>query len=357
MPAQSPVGVPGGQSSLRFRNLGESMSGRSVRLVLGVLVLQTAFVLSCVGAFRAPVPHRIPLGVAAPTTPIADDTFYLLALLPGEPVDPLRVADEAAAVDRIHSRQVDGALVLSRSGTVDLLLVASGAGPLLAKELATHVSAAERRQGRTVRVRDVVPIAAGDKRLLSSFSLVVGWCAGGILCASVQASGAGRRRLAGPRASVAMGVLLVYSVLAGLLGVLVARTLLDAVPGNFCALWALGSVLVLTVGALTLALYELAGALGIGLALLLVVVLGVPSAGGVYPTESLPPFWRAVGPSLPPGAGLDAVESIAYFRGAGAGGPLWTLLAWAGGGAAVVLLGGVLVSRSRPPAARATRRP
>lgn len=153
-----------------------------------------------------------------------------------------------------------------------------------------------------------------------------------------------------------MGVLLTYSVLAGLLGVLVARTLLDAVPGNFWALWALGSLLVLAVGALTLALYELAGALGIGLALLLVAVLGVPGAGGVYPTELLPSFWRAVGPSLPPGAGLDAVDSIAYFHGAGAGGPWWTLVAWAGGSAAVVLLSGVLTSRPRPPAARAARR-
>ncbi|MFJ1898786.1 DUF3533 domain-containing protein [Streptomyces sp. NPDC088115] len=356
MAAQSPVGVPGGQSSPRFRGVGECVSGRSVRLVLGVLVLQTAFVLSCVGAFRDPVPHRVPLAVTAPTTRIADDAFYQLALLPGEPVDPLRVADEAAALDRIHGREVDGALVLSRSGTADLLLVASGAGPLLAEELARHVTAAERHQGRTVRVRDVVPVAPGDKRLLSSFSLVVGWCAGGVLCASAQAYGARRRRPAGPRASAAMGVQLMYSVLAGLLGVLVARTLLDAVPGNFWALWALGSLLVLTVGALTLALYEWAGAPGIGLALLLVAVLGVPSAGGVYPTELLPPFWRAVGPSLPPGAGLDAVDSIAYFRGAGAGGPLWTLLAWAGG-AVVVLLGGVLVSRSRPPAARVTRRP
>ncbi|WP_326673868.1 DUF3533 domain-containing protein [Streptomyces sp. NBC_01257] len=332
------------------------MSGTSVRLVLGVLVLQTAFVLSCIGAFRDPAPHRVPLAITAPTTRIADDTFYQLALLPGEPVDPFRVADEAAALDRIRGRQVKGALIVSRSGTDDLLLVASGAGPSLARELATHVGAAERQQGRTVRVRDVAPIAPGDRRLLSSFSLVVGWCAGGILCASVQALVAGRRPGV-VRASVKTGVLLMYSVLAGLLGVLVARTLLNAVPGDFWALWAVGSLLVLAAGALTLALHELAGVPGIGLALVLVVVLGVPGSGGVYPTELLPTFWRTAGPSLPPGAGLDALTSVAYFRGAGAGGPLWTLLAWAGGGAAVVLLGGVRAPRSHAPAGRTTRSP
>lgn len=323
---------------------------------MGVEPHPTAFVLSCIGAFRDPVPHRIPLAITVPTTQIADDAFYQLALLPGEPVYPLRVTDEAAAVDQIHSCQVDGALVLSRSGNEDLLLVAGGAGPLLAKELATHVIVSERRQGRTVRVQDVVPIAPGDKRLLSSFSLVVGWCFGGILCGSVQAWGAGRRP-AGSRASVTTGVLLTYSVVAGLLGSLVARTLLNAVPGEFWALWALGSLLVLAVGALTFALYELAGALGIGLALLLVVVLGVPSSGGVYPTELLPTFWRAVGPSLPPGAGVDAVRSIAYFHGAGAGGPLRALSAWAAGCAAVILLSGGLASRVRPPAPQTGRRP
>lgn len=45
---------------------------------------------------------RIALAVTDPTTRIADDTLYQLALLPGEPVESIRVADEAAALDRIQ---------------------------------------------------------------------------------------------------------------------------------------------------------------------------------------------------------------------------------------------------------------
>ncbi|WP_406447830.1 ABC transporter permease [Streptomyces sp. NBC_00876] len=356
MAAQSPGGDLGGHSSVGLRGIGGNMSGRSALLVLGVLVLQTAFVLSCIGAFRDHTAHRIPLAVTGPTTRMADDAFYRLALLPGEPVDPRRVADEAAARKQIRSREVDGALVLAPRGSADLLLVAGGAGPVLAGQLASHVVAAEKLHGRTVRVQDMVPIASGDPRSLSSFSLVVGWCAGGILCALVPAFGAGCRPAGPRRTPVYMGVLLMYSVLAGLLGALVAGPLLNAVPGNFWALWGLGSLLVLAVGALTLALYELAGVLGIGLVLLLVIVLGMPSAGGVYPTELLPALWRTLGPSLPPGAGLEAARSIGYFRGNGAAGPLWTLSAWAAGGAAVALLCGVLGSRARAPAGRAGRR-
>ncbi|MFD9421447.1 MULTISPECIES: DUF3533 domain-containing protein [unclassified Streptomyces] len=357
MAAQSSDGGLGGHSAIGLRGIRGAGSGRSALLLLGVLVLQTAFVLSCIDAFLEHTPHRIPLAVTAPTTRIADDAFYRLALLPGEPVDPRQVADEAAARKQIRDREVAGALVLAPHGTADLLLVAGGAGPLLAEELAAHVTAAEKLHGRTVRIRDVVPTAPGDPRSLSCFSLVVGWCAGSILCALVLAFRAGGGRAGAHLAPAALGVLLLYSVLAGLLGTLVAGPLMDAAPGNFWALWGLGSLLVLAVGALTLALYELAGVLGIGLALLLVVVLGVPSAGGVCPTELLPTFWRTIGPSLPPGAGLDAARSIAYFSGNGAGGPLRTLSVWAAGGAAVALLCGVLASRAGAPAGQGRRRP
>ena len=60
------------------------------------------------------------------------------------------------------------------------------------------------------------------------------------------------------------------------------------------------------------------GLVGIGLAILVFVVLGNPSAGGAYPAQLLPPFWSAIGPWLPPGAATGAIRGIVYFGGAGA---------------------------------------
>ncbi|MBT1190384.1 DUF3533 domain-containing protein, partial [Streptomyces sp. CJ_13] len=131
------------------------------------------------------------------------------------------------------------------------------------------------------------------------------------------------------RALIRLGVLLAYAVVAGLLGTVIAGPVLGALPGSITALWGLGTLVVFSVGAITLAFQGLAGVVGIGLAILVVVVFGNPSAGGAYPYPLLPPFWKAIGPALPPGAGTYAARSIAYFRGNDALGSFLVLAGWA----------------------------
>ncbi|MEO3975424.1 DUF3533 domain-containing protein [Streptomyces sp. CAU 1734] len=317
--------------------LKDAVSLRAALLVIGVLALQVAFVVSYIGAFHHPKPQEIPLAVAAPDQRSADGAVRRLAALPGDPVDPRAVRSEAAAREGIEQRDVDGALLVAGPGGTDTLLVASAAGAALSDALTEVIVAAERSEGRRVEVVDVVPDAPGDARGLSSFYLVIGWCVGGYLCAAILAISAGARPANTHRAFIRLGVLLLYSIAAGLLGTVVAGPVLDALPGSVPALWGLGTLLVFTVGAITLALQGLAGVIGIGLAIALVVVLGNPSAGGAYPYPLLPPFWRAIGPALPPGAGTFAARSIAYFKGNATGGPLLVLAAWAVGGAAVTV--------------------
>ncbi|QKW10289.1 DUF3533 domain-containing protein [Streptomyces sp. NA04227] len=340
----------GGRPGVETRDgSARTPGGRWAAVALCVLVLQIAFVASCVGALRNRDAHRIPLAVTVPSTRVGDDAFYRLALLPGEPVDPRRVASEAAARRQILDRDVDGALILDPDGTADVLLVAGGAGPELARELAAYVRAAERTQGRTVRVRDIVPGAPGDPRSLASFSLVVGWCGGGLLLGALSAPARGRSgRFRGPLARLAG--LALYALVAGLLGALVAGPVLDALPGSVWALWGLGSLLVLAAAAGALALREAAGEAGIAVAVLLIVVLGLPSAGGMFPHPLLPGFWRTVGPLLPPGAGLEGVRSVVYFDGNGAGGTLRVLGAWVVCGAALTLFCAALRGSPRPHA-------
>ncbi|MCF3182317.1 DUF3533 domain-containing protein [Streptomyces polychromogenes] len=328
----------------------DAVTLRAAVLVLGVLALQLAFVISYIGAFHHPKPSEIPIAVAAPAQPLAARTAERLGALPGKPLDPRAVADEATALAQIRNREVDGALIIDPARPNDRLLVASGAGASLSQALEQIVGAAEKSQGRGVVVVDVAPADRGDSRGLSSFYLVVGWCVGGYLCAAVLAVSAGARPANVHRAVIRLGTLLLYSIAAGLLGTLIAGPVLGALPGPITALWGLGTLVVFAVGALTLALQGLAGVVGIGLAILLVVVLGNPSAGGAYPYPLLPPFWRAIGPALPPGAGTFAARSIAYFRGSGAAGPMLVLSAWAVAGSAVTLVCAA-VRRGRPGAA------
>ncbi|MFD9354988.1 DUF3533 domain-containing protein [Streptomyces sp. NPDC060031] len=333
-PTQSPEPAPPGGFLAEIK---DAVTTRAAVLVLGVLALQLAFITSYIGAFHHPKPSEIPIAVAAPLAPVAERSADQLDTLPGKPLDPHAVKDEAAALRQIENRDVDGALIIDPGGKTDRLLVASGAGAALSQALTEVVGLAEKAQGRTVLVTDVAPAAAGDGRGLSSFYLVIGWCVGGYLCAAILAISAGARPANIHRAVIRLGALLLYSIAAGLLGAVIAGPVLDALPGSIPALWGLGTLVVFAVGAITLAFQGVAGVVGIGLAILLVVVFGNPSAGGAYPYPLLPPFWRTIGPALPPGAGTYAARSITYFKGNGAGGPMLVLAAWAVAGSAVTL--------------------
>ncbi|HET6359694.1 DUF3533 domain-containing protein [Streptomyces sp.] len=327
--------------------LKDAVSVRAAVLVIGVLALQLAFITSYIGAFHHPKPHEIPLAVVTPAAQITDQAVQRLSALPGDPLDPRAVEDEATAVRQIRNRDVDGALIVDPRGAADRLLVAGAAGASLSQALTEVIATTERAQRRTVAVVDVVPNASGDARGLSSFYLAIGWCVGGYLCAAILAISHGARPANTARALIRLGALLLYSIAAGLLGTVIAGPVLDALPGSIMALWGLGTLLVFAVGAITLAFQGLAGIVGIGLAILLVVVFGNPSAGGAYAYPLLPPFWRAIGPALPPGAGTFSARSIAYFEGNGMTGPMWVLAAWAAGGALVTT--GLALLRSRRP--------
>jgi uncharacterized phage infection (PIP) family protein YhgE len=119
--------------------------------------------------------------------------------------------------------------------------------------------------------------------------------------------------------------------------VLIVDTLLGALTGHFLALAGVGALLVFIAGAVTVALQELIGILGIGIAVVLFVVLGNPSSGGAYQLPLLPGFWRAIGNALPNGAGVDAVRRIVYFGSNGATDRLFTIGAY-GLGAVIVAL-------------------
>ncbi|TGB09431.1 DUF3533 domain-containing protein [Streptomyces palmae] len=327
---------------------GGAVTLRAALLVIGTLLLQLGFITSYLGAFHHPTPHRVDLDVVAPTAQLRDRTAHQLDGLSGSPLDAHPVSDEAKATRRIKHRETDAALIVNPSGRTDRLLVAGAAGNSLAQATEQVVTAAERSAGRTVAATDIVPASSGDSRSLSSFYLVIGWCVGGYLCAAILAISAGARPASPRRAVIRLAVLALYSVLAGLGGAIIVGPVLGALPGSFPALWGLGALTVFAVGAATLALQALFGVLGIGLAILLVVVLGNPSSGGPYPYPLLPAFWRHIGPYLPPGAGTWTSRSIAYFQGNAVTWPLLVLAGWAVVGTLLTLLASAIRTRVHP---------
>ncbi|WP_406860005.1 DUF3533 domain-containing protein [Streptomyces sp. HUAS MG47] len=314
-----------------------AVTPRAALLVIGVLALQLLFITSYVGALHDPKPRDIKVAVVAPAqlaAPIADR----LDKLPGSPLDPRTLTDERIARDQMFNREVDAALVVDPRSTTDTLMIASGQGSSETQALVRIFTRVEQQQQRTLRLDDVAPVSTRDAGGLTAFYLVVGWSIGGYLCAAVLAISAGARPVNRMRAAIRLLVMAAYAVVAGLLGTLIAGPVLDALPGNIGSLWGLGALTVFAVGAATLALQSVFGIVGIGLAILLVVVAGNPSAGGAYPPPLLPDFWRAIGPALPPGAATWTARSIAYFRGNSVATPTLVLALWAALGTIVTLL-------------------
>ncbi|MFF8564016.1 DUF3533 domain-containing protein [Streptomyces albidoflavus] len=318
--------------------LRDAVTPRTTLLVIGALALQLLFIASYVGALHDPRPHHVPFGVAVPgAAGQSEELAARLGGLDGEPLDARTVADEAEARHQIMERKLDGALVVDPEGTTDRLLVASGGGTVLAEALERIVTRADATEDRQVRTVDVAPAGDDDFNGLSSFYLVVGWCVGGYLTASLLAISAGTRPANGRRAVIRLATMALYAIAGGLGGAVVVGPILGALPGSLWGLWGLGALVVFSVGALTLALEAATGVVGIGLAVLIVVVGGNPSAGGAFPLPMLPPFWEAIGPALQPGAGTWAARSIAYFDGRALTGSLLVLAAWAAGGILVTL--------------------
>ncbi|MFF8248557.1 DUF3533 domain-containing protein [Streptomyces griseus] len=314
-----------------------AVTPRAALLVIGVLGLQLLFIASYVGALHKPKPTDVAFGVVAPQQ-VSRQLVAQLDGLPGGPLDPRTVSSAAEAREQIMNRDIDGALIVSPEGRTDTLLVASGGGTVLSgslERLLTEVTASQQRAVRTV---DVAPASPEDFDGLSSFYLVVGWCVGGYLCASILAISAGTKPANRQRAVIRTAVMALYAVAGGIGGAVIIGPILGALPGSVWGLAGLGALVVFAVGMITLALEALTGIVGIGLAVLIIVVAGNPSAGGAFPLPMLPDFWRAIGPALPPGAGTWTARSIAYFRGNAVTGPLLVLSAWAVVGTALTLL-------------------
>ncbi|MFJ4615849.1 DUF3533 domain-containing protein [Streptomyces griseus] len=314
-----------------------AVTPRAALLVIGVLGLQLLFIASYVGALHKPKPTDVAFGVVAPQQ-VSRQLVAQLDGLPGGPLDPRTVSSAAEAREQIMNRDIDGALIVSPEGRTDTLLVASGGGTVLSGSLERILTEVTASQQRAVRTVDVAPASPEDFDGLSSFYLVVGWCVGGYLCASILAISAGTKPANRQRAVIRTAVMALYAVAGGIGGAVIIGPILGALPGSVWGLAGLGALVVFAVGMITLALEALTGIVGIGLAVLIIVIAGNPSAGGAFPLPMLPDFWRAIGPALPPGAGTWTARSIAYFRGNAVTGPLLVLSAWAVVGTALTLL-------------------
>ena len=324
--------------------LRDAFAPRTLLLVVGVALLCLGFVLSYVGAFHDPTPHRIPVAVVAPEQ-VSGQLVEALDAADGEPVSATAVEDEATARRLLERDEISAALVVDTAGTQDTLLVASGGGVAITTAVERIFTEAETTRQRTLVVDDVVPHQSGDPQGNSGFYVVVGAVLAGYLLAAVLGMAKGARPATFRRTLWRLGATVPYALAVGLGIAVVTGPVLGAITGHFAAVFGISTLLVLSAATVTMSFQVLFGIFGIAATILIFVVVGNPSAGGAYPYELLPPFWRTVGPWLPNGAGVDALRGAVYFGGTGTARGIWVVVAWVVAGAALTVLAARIVHR------------
>ncbi|MFE1270912.1 ABC transporter permease [Streptomyces sp. NPDC058758] len=302
------------------------------RTTLAVLLLVPVLATLLLWTFAWPAartaPRDLPVGIAGPAA-AADGLARELGRHEGA-FEIHRYEDAAAARSAVEAREVYGAVVVTPAGPE--LLTASAGSPVVAGLLREAVTAGA-AGGGTVAVTDVVAPPAADPR-----GTVLG---AGLLPLAVAGAAAGAASLfLGLRGARAATALVGAAALAGLAGAALTHSWLGALAGDWWAEAGVFALTVLAVGATFAGLATLLGKPGLGLAAVLTVLAGNAFSGMGSAPELLPSGIGLLGQWLPPGAGGQALRSVAYFDGAAAGGPVLVLSLWAVAGLAAVVLGG-----------------
>lgn len=286
---------------------------RAAVVVLVAVVAQALLVALFVLPGHAPEPHGVPVAVVGPAEPVQARA--------GDALDVIPVPNAEAARAAVLDREAYGALLPAD----ETLLIASAASPAVAQLLTQALPAAT--------VEDVRPLDPDDPRgatfNLLLLPLVVIALPLALVLARLPATGLG-----------VAGVVLAFAALAGLTVMAVVRLWIGALPGPYLALAGVAALVVTAVTLFATGLARRLGPPGVGVAALVVFLLGNPTSGAASAPELLPDGWRAIGPLLPPGAGITALRNTAYFDGAALAQPLLVLAAFAAAGLLLLLTAG-----------------
>ncbi|MEU7769252.1 hypothetical protein AB0B25_29750 [Nocardia sp. NPDC049190] len=304
---------------------------RTLALGLGAALLQALMLIAFAWPAANIAPRDLPLAVTGPKAGLVAD--LLTARSPGA-FQLSTPADEASARAAIADREVYGAIVTGEGPP--RLLVASGASPAVAQQL-TQIG--QQLSGApAARVEDVVAADSDDPRGTAFGAMVLplvmsGIAAGVLLALFIPAIG-----------GKVLG-LVTFGLAGGLLSMAIIQGWMAVVPGSYPVLAAVAGLVSFAVAGAVVGLATVIGRAGIGIAALILLLVGNPFSAATSAPELLPQPWGAIGQLLPPGAAASLLRSVAFFDGAAAAGPLVVLLVWAA--AALVLLGvGALRART-----------
>jgi hypothetical protein len=316
--AQASVDEPVGRRRFVPKNLVAPVT-------LAVLVT-TLFAVNYMSSGHEPVAENMPFGVvgSSPLPQAAQSDLFSLNVID--------YPDQAAATDAMDRGQIYGALIATASPAE--LIVVPSISDLSPLDIAANFERAAKAAGQTVTVKpyEPTPLAPKDPFALVLATLLVPLLVGGYVATALLTNAMGTA------ASRYRGLWFAgFAVVFGLIIDLIATYWLDGIPtASFWIVWPIMALIVVTVSLFAAVLRRLMGPLGILVTVILFMQFGNPSSGGSNGVPYLPPFWRDLGPFLPPRNAFDLLRNTVYFGGNGIGRALTVLLAY------TVIAGGIL---------------
>jgi hypothetical protein len=203
----------------------------------------------------------------------------------------------------VEDRAVDGALALTRTGPVTLL-VAGGGGHGVETVLMQLGQQMAQARGTSLKTVDVAPTGPDDANGTVEFYCVIFVGIGGAVGATALARTLGPVRRP-PDVLQRLGLVLAYAGLLSIVVTFFSDVVFGALIGQFgllfLTLWAFAAAVCLAVTGFA----ARAGLLATGVLILMFIVLGNPSSAGAVPRPLLNSFFSVLNPVLPQGAALS----------------------------------------------------
>ncbi|WP_153537749.1 ABC transporter permease [Streptomyces sp. RB17] len=277
--------------------------------MITVLAIGLAFVSVFLAAFHTPQAHRLPVAVAASDQSAAFFDVRLQRMAP-DAFQVERYADDASARWAVEHRQAYAALLAD--GSKPEIVYAGANGPAvsaLVASLGGSCTSHCRQPGEKLPVIDILPLSPGDSRGLSIFYASFGLVLAGFLFGQMTYQVAPRLSFGERISSLAL-----LAVVGGLASAIIAHTGFDAIPGSFLGLAGVVALMAGAMGAATVLLIRIFGAIGVPLAAILMLVTGNVTSGGVLPPKFLPGWLEPLTAVMPMGVGVRALGGLAYFH-------------------------------------------
>ncbi|WIB76182.1 hypothetical protein DEJ28_10895 [Curtobacterium sp. MCPF17_002] len=317
---------PNGNTVLRPQGLGRVLLSFGSHILVP-LFLAVGMGLAYLGAFHAPTPHDLPVGIVGQSA--ATQVFAQTVTDQSDGALVAHVVHSTADAER-QIRDRDLAAVYAPGTTGATLYVSTAASETTASAAQKVFMPIAYQAHLPFTVQDVVPTGDEDTTGQGLFFLLVALSVGGYASAIAVAAFAARLR---PLWTAAVG-LVTAGVVAGI-GIVIAGPLYGIITTHrweiFLFAWMYDAIIV----ALGVGLHPLLGRWTTPVLTMLFVMLNFTSSGGIFQPAFQPGLFAGLNTFWSGAAWLQAAQELLYFPGASLGRSSLVLALWL---AAAVLL-------------------